>query len=494
MKITGVTMIMSLLSTTIRCRAFTPSTNLSPFLRHRNVNISIVNKNIPRHHSLIKARTIVRSQSSPDSNAESSLSDPSISYQDHVYKAWSLEHDKFLYDNRKESIPKLASTLGRGLNGVQSRLQKLTDVNSQAYARLFVGSKPSNDSHEAKSSKQSSLVPAIEVLRRIRWDTTLSPCDFSVLHYDRVEDTIYESNFNDPNKSVKGQEELFVFAIPEHRISAIKYKERLVWDREKRLDCVFGSMNGNGERIETVLENYDEWKRRKDEEEEFNRLRQIDVSRRLKSVLGDDRFNVLKERSAFLMNVDTLDYEIQSEIQKFVKYALDTFKNANAEINSQIDGTSKAEKSKEELEFMYLFSELVALLPKVEVRECALNEVEIVISRMEGKKTTKTKGSTLPELLEEELDEKFVKGSGAGGQKVNKTSNKVLLLHLPTNLRVECQETRSLTQNRKIARKRLQLKLDEYINGSQSRSSLKAAKAAKNKTRRKSRNKARKKT
>jgi len=76
---------------------------------------------------------------------------------------------------------------------------------------------------------------------------------------------------------------------------------------------------------------------------------------------------------------------------------------------------------------------------------------------------------------------------------VNKTSNKVLLLHLPTNLRVECQETRSLNQNRKIARKRLQLKLDELMNGEQSRTSLKTARAVKNKTRRKSRNKARKK-
>ena len=66
----------------------------------------------------------------------------------------------------------------------------------------------------------------------------------------------------------------------------------------------------------------------------------------------------------------------------------------------------------------------------------------------------------------------------------------MLLLHIPTNIRVECQETRSLQQNRKIARKRLQLKIDEFLNGDQSRLSLKAAKATKNKNRRKSRNKA----
>jgi peptide chain release factor len=64
-----------------------------------------------------------------------------------------------------------------------------------------------------------------------------------------------------------------------------------------------------------------------------------------------------------------------------------------------------------------------------------------------------------------------------GGQKINKTNNKVMLLHKPTQLRVECQDTRSLPQNRKIARKRLQLKLDEFLNGNQSRANVAAQKA-----------------
>jgi protein subunit release factor B len=40
--------------------------------------------------------------------------------------------------------------------------------------------------------------------------------------------------------------------------------------------------------------------------------------------------------------------------------------------------------------------------------------------------------SRLPELKEEELDEQFVRGSGPGGQAVNKTNNCVLLVHKPT--------------------------------------------------------------
>lgn len=89
------------------------------------------------------------------------------------------------------------------------------------------------------------------------------------------------------------------------------------------------------------------------------------------------------------------------------------------------------------------------------------------------------------------IPEKFVKGSGAGGQKINKTSNRVILIHTPTKLRVECQDTRSLQQNRKIARKRLRLKLDAMINGETSREVQKATKAVTKKAKNKARSKRR---
>ena len=37
-------------------------------------------------------------------------------------------------------------------------------------------------------------------------------------------------------------------------------------------------------------------------------------------------------------------------------------------------------------------------------------------------------------IFAEDIEEKFVRGSGAGGQKVNKKANKVLLKHIPTCL------------------------------------------------------------
>merc|ERR1712238_170854 len=90
-----------------------------------------------------------------------------------------------------------------------------------------------------------------------------------------------------------------------------------------------------------------------------------------------------------------------------------------------------------------------------------------------------------------DIEEKFIRGSGSGGQKINKTSSCVSLLHIPTSIRVECQDSRSLDQNRKTARKRLKEKLDLYYNGSQSKQSIKQLDMKKKKQKKKSKNKSR---
>lgn len=66
---------------------------------------------------------------------------------------------------------------------------------------------------------------------------------------------------------------------------------------------------------------------------------------------------------------------------------------------------------------------------------------------------------------ESELVEKFIKGGGNGGQKINKTCNCVDLLHVPSGIRIKCQKTRSLQQNRAEARKLLAQQLDLELNG-----------------------------
>nr|GAT43990.1 predicted protein [Mycena chlorophos] len=78
----------------------------------------------------------------------------------------------------------------------------------------------------------------------------------------------------------------------------------------------------------------------------------------------------------------------------------------------------------------------------------------------------------LPELKKEDIEESFVRGSGPGGQSVNKTENNVQLLHRPTGLRVSCHETRSLATNRQLARRLLLEKLDQMHNPGLTKESL----------------------
>jgi protein subunit release factor B len=60
----------------------------------------------------------------------------------------------------------------------------------------------------------------------------------------------------------------------------------------------------------------------------------------------------------------------------------------------------------------------------------------------------------------EEVDERFVRGTGAGGQKINKTSSTVWLRHSPTGTEVRCQRERSQATNRLLAWTELADKLE----------------------------------
>lgn len=68
-------------------------------------------------------------------------------------------------------------------------------------------------------------------------------------------------------------------------------------------------------------------------------------------------------------------------------------------------------------------------------------------------------------MTEANLLEKFVRGSGAGGQKINKTSNCVFLKHLPTGVCIKCQMDRSREMNRFLARRELCDQLEAIRDG-----------------------------
>lgn len=73
-------------------------------------------------------------------------------------------------------------------------------------------------------------------------------------------------------------------------------------------------------------------------------------------------------------------------------------------------------------------------------------------------------------LREDDLDEQFVRSSGAGGQHVNKSATCVYLRHIPTGIEVKCMRDRSQSVNRFIARRELAGKLAEQAGLQSSRS------------------------
>ena len=90
-------------------------------------------------------------------------------------------------------------------------------------------------------------------------------------------------------------------------------------------------------------------------------------------------------------------------------------------------------------------------------------------------------------LREQDMQEKYVRSSGPGGQKVNKTASCVYLKHLPSGLEVKMQRQRSQGLNRYYARKRLCELLESERLGDKSPAALKAEKIRKQKQRRRRR-------
>ncbi|WP_281987752.1 peptide chain release factor H [Aquimarina aggregata] len=67
-------------------------------------------------------------------------------------------------------------------------------------------------------------------------------------------------------------------------------------------------------------------------------------------------------------------------------------------------------------------------------------------------------------LKENEIKFQAIRSSGAGGQHVNKVSSAIRAIHTKTGIQVLVMDSRSQHQNKKIALKRLQEKVDTYNN------------------------------
>lgn len=87
-------------------------------------------------------------------------------------------------------------------------------------------------------------------------------------------------------------------------------------------------------------------------------------------------------------------------------------------------------------------------------------------------------------VRDKDIEEQFVRSSGAGGQKVNKASTCVVLHHRPTGVRVKCQQERSQALNRFLARRILLDKIEAKLTGAKAADEQRIAKIRRQKRRR----------
>jgi len=170
----------------------------------------------------------------------------------------------------------IATKLKRGVGGVAARLERLQDPSSPAYKRFCVKPHISGDDEIVDAAK-ARLRPAKEAIERILWDPALNLHDFRVGYRDRFNPGFIEKRFDLPNSSIEGQQRSFIKALPEHRIAYIKYRRRLIWHKELKLDRIFGTgrsqpldafegavdegaVDSAPMRLNAVISSYDAWR------------------------------------------------------------------------------------------------------------------------------------------------------------------------------------------------------------------------------------------
>ena len=87
-------------------------------------------------------------------------------------------------------------------------------------------------------------------------------------------------------------------------------------------------------------------------------------------------------------------------------------------------------------------------------------------------------------VFEKDIKESFIQSSGPGGQNVNKVATCVVLHHIPTDMRVKCQESRTQEGNRHRARIILVKKIDAEVRSAKLKETQKYEKTRRQKRKR----------
>jgi uncharacterized protein (UPF0248 family) len=177
--------------------------------------------------------------------AARSRRDPRCEMPQRAMLPFSSEEDAVLWKrhgsgSEDDNFEETAALLGRGAKGLKKRLGRLREPTTEGHRRLFGEDDSTLGGADGQPTK-ARLRTALECVQRVLWDPCLTPSDFTIHYRDRYDVRVLAFPLDAPNDSIQGPERLRALALPQHRILYLKYRRRLVWHRQLKLDRVFGS-------------------------------------------------------------------------------------------------------------------------------------------------------------------------------------------------------------------------------------------------------------
>lgn len=190
------------------------------------------------------------------------------------YSEEKLNEFREIVENLIKSSDSLVNIFNKSSEYIEEKFDK-TATSKQKPTNKETKSKKStaNNQEDNTATKKCSMKTAADVVNRIQWDEEIDKAFVSVGYIDRFLG-LKECAFNTFDWGDIVLADLGSLAIPEHRISYFKYKNELVWDKNTRLDNVFGSTGSNTTIHDVIkkLENKTFVANEEKDEEEVNRI------------------------------------------------------------------------------------------------------------------------------------------------------------------------------------------------------------------------------
>jgi 2'-5' RNA ligase/uncharacterized protein (UPF0248 family) len=181
------------------------------------------------------------------------------------------------------------------------------------------GKSSGSDEDVSKSpEKKCSMKTAGDVVHRIQWDTEINQDHVIVGYLDRFLG-LKECLFSTFDWGDIVLADIGALAIPEHRINYFKYKGEVVWDKNIRLDNVFGS-TGSNKTIYDVIKQLaaTEYVPELEEKEEVNKLGRVKHSNNVApQVKKNDYSNTQSDEPNYFISIPITNAEVRRNFAKF---------------------------------------------------------------------------------------------------------------------------------------------------------------------------------